>query len=71
MNRMDGLELLRALRDSAINLPAIAISSGSREIDSIYLKAASLFGAARVYLQPLGPSAFLDDVRTLLNPSPG
>jgi CheY-like chemotaxis protein len=71
MNHMDGLELLRALRDSAIKVPAVAISSGDREIDKVYLRVASLFGAARVHLQPLGPSAFLDDVRTLLHPSPG
>ncbi|HWY62432.1 MAG TPA: response regulator [Rhizomicrobium sp.] len=67
MRSMDGLELLRALRDLGIELPAIAISRGSEAIDEIYLKGATLLGAARTCLQPMRSSAFLGHVRDLLN----
>ena len=67
MNGMDGLELLQALRRAAIDLPAIVIASGNGAIDEVYLKAATLLGAARTHLQPLQLAAFLDDARTLTN----
>lgn len=66
MPGMDGLELLRVLRGTAPELPVIAIVAGMSEIDGVYLKGASLLGAARTYMQPLTPSVFLAGVRELL-----
>jgi CheY-like chemotaxis protein len=68
MNDMDGLELLRALRDQKIVLPVIAVSPRGEAISEIYLRIASLLGARLTCLEPLGSCAFLDDVRDLLNP---
>ncbi len=65
---MDGLELLRALRDSTADLPVIAIASGMSNIDWLCLKGASLLGAAAAYTRPLPTSVFLDSVRQLLAP---
>jgi CheY-like chemotaxis protein len=66
MPGMDGLELLRVLRGSRPALPVIAVVAGMSEIDGVYLKGASLLGAARTYMQPLTPAVFLQGVRELL-----
>jgi DNA-binding NarL/FixJ family response regulator len=71
MNDMDGLELLRALRDRRIALPVIAVPPIDDAISEIYLRIASLLGARRTRLEPLGPCDFLDDVRDLLAPPAG
>jgi CheY-like chemotaxis protein len=68
MDGMDGLELLRALRDAAITVPSIAIAPGGRDIDDIYLRGAALLGVARTYRQPLRSAAFLRDIQDLLRP---
>lgn len=67
MPGMDGLELLRALRDVQPGLPVIAVVPGMSEIDGVYLRGATALGAARTYTQPLTPSVFLDSVRELLD----
>ena len=66
MPGMDGLELLRALRETAPNLPVIAVVPGMSEIDGVYLRGAAAMGAACAYTQPLTPSVFLKSVRELL-----
>jgi CheY-like chemotaxis protein len=68
---MDGLELLRSLAGLPASPPAIAISANSTEIDKIYLKSATLLGAARTFARPLTPAAFLSGVRDILNPQLG
>ncbi len=69
MTGMDGLELLRALRDAAIAVPSIAIAPGGRDIDDIYLRGAGLLGVARTYRHPLRSTAFLQDIQDLLRPA--
>lgn len=64
----DALELLRTLRDNMAELPVIVVASGMSEMDGLYLKGASLLGAARAYTQPLTPSVFLESVRELMRP---
>jgi CheY-like chemotaxis protein len=68
MSGMDGLELLRALRDSAVLLPVIVIAANMSEIDRLCLKGASLLGASATFTQPLTPSVFLGRVSDLIAP---
>ena len=66
MPRMDGLELLRTLRDNDMRLPTVVVASGDCELDELYLKSAALLGAAATYIRPLMRDAFLDTLRGLL-----
>ena len=66
MTDMDGLELLKAMRDSGLALPVIAVAPGAQKIDQVYAKSALLLGAEKAFLWPLTPLQFLDDVREIL-----
>ena len=67
MKGMDGLELLRAMRDARLEPPVVAVSSGRDVIDEVYLRGASLYGAAKTHSWPLTPSLFLGDLEEILN----
>ena len=66
MKGMDGLELLRTMRDRRLKLPVVAVSSGRDIIDEVYLRGASLYGAARTHSWPLAPALFLADLDEIL-----
>ena len=66
MPRMDGLELLRAMRDRHPFIPVIVIASGDKAIDQVYLRGADLLGAARSFTWPLAEGAFLECIESLL-----
>jgi len=66
MPLMDGLELLRKLRDNDIHIPSVIIASGECEIDALYLKSAALLGAAATYTRPLSAAVFLNSLREIL-----
>lgn len=66
MPLMDGLELLRFLRDSHIQIPTVVVASGECDIDGLYLKSAKLLGAAATCVRPLVPADFLETLRALL-----
>lgn len=66
MPQMDGLELIRALRQRRPGLPVIAIAKGANRIDHIYLRSARLAGAAGVHGFPLDPRHFLGNVAQIL-----
>ena len=65
---MDCLELLSSLRETPAAPPVIALATGMTDMDWVYLKGASILGAARAYMEPLMPSAFLGGVIELLAP---
>jgi DNA-binding NtrC family response regulator len=67
MPRMDGLELLRIMRERQPMIPVIVIASGDNAIDEVYLRGADLLGAAKSFSWPLLDSALLDCVETLLD----
>ncbi len=52
MPDMDGIELLRTLRQSSDPLPIIAISGGGRTVQVDYLELARRLGAAQVLRKP-------------------
>lgn len=66
MPQMDGLELLRILRNVSPELPVIAVVPGMAEIDGVYMRGASALGAAKTFIMPLTPSVFLASVGELL-----
>jgi CheY-like chemotaxis protein len=49
MPRMDGLELLRVMRERQPFIPVVVIASGDNAIDQVYLRGADLLGAARSF----------------------
>lgn len=67
MPRMDGLELLRVMREREPMIPVIVIATGDNAIDQVYLRGADLLGAARSFTWPLLESAFVDCVETLVD----
>lgn len=66
MPRLDGLELLRTLRERTPTTPVIVLSTGTEEIDGVYLRYAELMGAAATYKTPVSPSELADGVRQVL-----
>jgi CheY-like chemotaxis protein len=66
MPRMDGLELLRLMRERQPFIPVVVIASGDKAIDQVYLRGADVLGAARTFTWPLLAPAFLDSIETLL-----
>jgi CheY-like chemotaxis protein len=67
MKGMDGLELLRVMREARLESPVITVSSGADAIDQVYLRSASLYGAAKTHSWPLTPALFLEDLEEILN----
>jgi two-component system response regulator GlrR len=66
MPRMDGLELLRVMRERQPFVPVVVIASGDKAIDQVYLRGADVLGAARTFTWPLLPPAFLDSIDSLI-----
>ena len=63
MRRMDGLELLRIVRERVANLPVIAIGDANPEMNVVYLRCAELLGVFRTHSFPPDPDRFLDSAR--------
>lgn len=66
MPDMDGLELIRALRESRPGIPVLAISAGMQGYIDPLLRAAGTFGATRVLQKPVTPAALIAAVQDLL-----
>ena len=63
MHHMDGLELLRIVRETVPNLPVIAIGDANPEMNVVYLRCAELLGVFQTHSFPPDPDRFLDSVR--------
>jgi DNA-binding NtrC family response regulator len=71
MHHMDGLELLRIVRERTPNLPVIAIGDANPEMNVVYLRCAELLGVFQSHSFPPDPDRFLDDVRRAIRPTRG
>ena len=66
MFNMDGLELLRAIVQTVPNLPVIVVGDADAQMNPVYLKCASLLGAAQTYNYPPDPKAFLEGAHEVI-----
>jgi CheY-like chemotaxis protein len=65
MPEMEGIELIRRLIESHPDLPFIAMSGGSRQIDTSYLSFAKEFGAYATLEKPFDEQELLDLVNEI------
>ena len=68
MPEMDGIDVIRALRQRGSTPAILAISGGASSLHGDLLKAAINLGAQRALLKPFTPEAFLSMVADLLTP---
>ncbi len=66
MFQMDGLELLRAIVETVPNLRVIVVGDADPKMNPVYLKCASLLGAAHTLNYPPDPKTFLDGAREVI-----
>jgi two-component system response regulator ResD len=66
MPEMDGLELIRKVRERLPNAKILAISGDCCDGPDLYLKLAKHFGANSILSKPFGPNRFIDKVSSLL-----
>jgi CheY-like chemotaxis protein len=66
MPDMDGIELLRCLRQAFPTLPVIAISGSDRSADGFVLKAMQAFGAQAVFTKPLDATVLAATIARLV-----
>ena len=70
MLQMDGLELLRAIVETVPNLPVIVVGDADPKMNPVYLKCASLLGAAQTLNYPPDPERFLASAREAIGGEP-
>jgi len=63
MRHMDGLELLRIVRERVPSLPVIAVGDANPEMNVVYLRCAELLGAFETHAFPPDQNRFLDGAR--------
>ncbi len=68
MPDMEGIEMIRELRQEAPTIPILAISGGG---PAVYLRAATGLGATATLAKPFGAAAFLSTVERLLKEGNG
>jgi CheY-like chemotaxis protein len=66
MSKLDGIELLTALRQLDSNRPVIMVAEGTGEIENVYLRCAALLGAARTFQHPIDPLTFYRNARAVM-----
>ena len=62
----DGLEVLKYLKQTAPDLPVIAVSAQGSSGDADYLKLAKLFGAAAVFEKPVDDGLMIATIHDLV-----
>ena len=66
MDEIDGIEVIRHIRERQADLPIIVISGGGRIDPSDYLRIGIAFGAQKCMTKPLRVSELRDAVATLV-----
>ena len=67
MPNIDGLEVIRRVRNDHVDLPIIAISGGGRGQASVYLSAAKLFGNVSILTKPIKPKVLIREIEQSLS----
>lgn len=67
MPEMDGLEILLAIRKTNKEIPIIAISGGTRNMNIDFLQQANVFGANFVFRKPISLPTLSEAIETCLS----
>jgi DNA-binding NtrC family response regulator len=67
MDNQDGLEVIRAIKNSYPEIKVIAISGGGKLSAEIYLKIASLLGAVSIFQKPFSMNDLLKEINTIFS----
>jgi DNA-binding NtrC family response regulator len=65
MDNQDGLEVIRAIKNSYPEIKVIAISGGGKLSAEIYLKIASLLGAVSIFQKPFSMNDLLKEINNI------
>ncbi|HMA65573.1 MAG: response regulator [Fibrobacterota bacterium] len=65
MDNQDGLEVIRAIKNSYPEIKVIAISGGGKLSAEIYLKIASLLGAISIFQKPFSMNDLLNEINNI------
>jgi DNA-binding NtrC family response regulator len=65
MDNKDGLEVIRAIKNSYPEIKVIAISGGGKLSAEIYLKIASLLGAVSIFQKPFSMNDLLKEISNI------
>lgn len=65
MDNQDGLEVIRAIKNSYPEIKVIAISGGGKLSAEIYLKIASLLGAISIFQKPFPMHDLLKEINNI------
>ena len=67
MPDVDGMEVIKQLKEQYPEVPIIAISGGGRIAADFYLKASEVLGVNKVLQKPIEPVELLDAVKEVLD----
>jgi len=67
MPDVDGMEVIKQLKEQYPDVPIIAISGGGRIGADFYLKASKVLGVNKVLQKPIEPVELLDAVKAVLD----
>jgi YesN/AraC family two-component response regulator len=66
MPDMDGLELIREVRNAHPGMKILAVSGAGREGPGLYLNIAERFGANAILMKPFSPDQLIEKVSALI-----
>jgi two-component system, cell cycle response regulator CpdR len=67
MDNQDGLEVIRAIKNSYPEIKVIAISGGGKLSAEIYLKIASLLGAISIFQKPFSMNDLINEINNIFH----
>lgn len=67
MPDVDGMEVIKQLKEQYPDVPVIAISGGGRVAADFYLKASKVLGVKKVLQKPIEPEELIDAVKAVLD----
>jgi len=67
MPDVDGMEVIKQLKEQYPDVPIIAISGGGRMAADFYLKTCKVLGVNKVLQKPIEPEELIDAVKAVLD----